>query len=186
MKPALLAAAAIGLVSASAASAGSIVFTGDTTNGPTWTRPVANGPNPPVPPPSGVGTATPYRFHQFAVSQSGSYSFNSVAAAGWDNYLFLYQNNFNPLSPFTNVLIGNDDNPTVGVSGFSFNLVAGTTYFVVNTGFDNVSFGQYRLTIDGPGNITAVPEPATWALMIGGFGLAGGALRVRRRNVAYA
>lgn len=30
----------------------------------------------------------------------------------------------------------------------------------------------------------AVPEPATWAMMIGGFGLAGGALRRRRALVA--
>ena len=33
-------------------------------------------------------------------------------------------------------------------------------------------------------NVAAVPEPATWALMISGFGLAGAALR-RRRRVAY-
>ena len=34
----------------------------------------------------------------------------------------------------------------------------------------------------------AVPEPATWAMMIGGFGLAGGALRARRRKgkLAYS
>lgn len=32
----------------------------------------------------------------------------------------------------------------------------------------------------------AVPEPATWALMIGGFGLAGGALRRSQRRVAYS
>ena len=31
--------------------------------------------------------------------------------------------------------------------------------------------------------ITAVPEPTTWALMIGGFGIAGGMLR-RRRSIA--
>ena len=35
-----------------------------------------------------------------------------------------------------------------------------------------------------PGGNTAVPEPATWALMIGGFGLAGAALRRRRAAVA--
>ena len=40
----------------------------------------------------------------------------------------------------------------------------------LNTGIDNVS-------------ITAVPEPASWALMIGGFALAGAALRRRDRAV---
>ncbi|HJR82581.1 MAG TPA: PEPxxWA-CTERM sorting domain-containing protein, partial [Sphingomicrobium sp.] len=29
---------------------------------------------------------------------------------------------------------------------------------------------------------TAVPEPATWIMMIGGFGLAGGAMRMARRR----
>ncbi len=38
---------------------------------------------------------------------------------------------------------------------------------------------------DAFGITTEVPEPATWAMMIGGFGLAGGMLR-RRRNAATA
>ncbi len=38
-------------------------------------------------------------------------------------------------------------------------------------------------SVDGGG---AVPEPASWALMLAGFGLAGGALRVRRRSVAVS
>ena len=33
-------------------------------------------------------------------------------------------------------------------------------------------------------SIAAIPEPTTWALMIGGFGLAGAALR--RRRAAFA
>lgn len=32
--------------------------------------------------------------------------------------------------------------------------------------------------------LTAVPEPATWAMMIAGFGLVGGALRMPRRRLA--
>jgi len=32
-------------------------------------------------------------------------------------------------------------------------------------------------TIDG-----AVPEPASWAMMLGGFGAVGGAMRARRRT----
>ncbi len=32
----------------------------------------------------------------------------------------------------------------------------------------------------------AIPEPATWAMMIAGFGFAGAALRIRRTKVSYA
>lgn len=49
---------------------------------------------------------------------------------------------------------------------------------------DNVRFDFG--TVSGDFNFAVVPEPATWALMIGGFGFVGGALRVRRRKVAFA
>ena len=46
--------------------------------------------------------------------------------------------------------------------------------------------GSSTLTISsvdaGPGGVGAVPEPAAWALMIGGFGLAGASLRRRRAS----
>jgi hypothetical protein len=35
-------------------------------------------------------------------------------------------------------------------------------------------------------NTGAVPEPASWALMLGGFGLVGGAMRSRKAAVRFA
>ena len=72
-------------------------------------------------------------------------------------------------------------------SGFSFNqtvsLVAGQTIFL---GVNNA--GEYTFDSTGlTGAIRAVPEPASWALMILGFGVAGYALRRRTRaTVAFA
>ena len=44
-----------------------------------------------------------------------------------------------------------------------------------------------NFTTGGGGPISAVPEPATWAMMILGFGLAGSAVRsTRRRQTAFA
>lgn len=34
--------------------------------------------------------------------------------------------------------------------------------------------------------VSAIPEPATWAMMIGGFGLVGGAMRRRATSVRFA
>ncbi|GAA0487371.1 hypothetical protein GCM10009096_32810 [Parasphingorhabdus litoris] len=67
-------------------------------------------------------------------------------------------------------------------------------------GNDRFSIAGNRINVDfrasSPGDFVrvltaapAVPEPATWAMMIGGFGLVGGALRRRRKmttKVSYA
>jgi hypothetical protein len=41
---------------------------------------------------------------------------------------------------------------------------------------------QDGLTVRGVGFAPRVPEPATWAMMIGGFGLLGAAARRSRRS----
>jgi hypothetical protein len=59
---------------------------------------------------------------------------------------------------------------------------AGTAYSIDfggtanQTAYDNITFGSAT-----PGN-GAVPEPATWAMLLLGFGLVGGALRSRKRR----
>jgi hypothetical protein len=45
--------------------------------------------------------------------------------------------------------------------------------------------GDLQLITSGQLQIDAVPEPAVWALMIIGFGMVGGTLRVRRRQIAF-
>jgi len=67
-----------------------------------------------------------------------------------------------------------------------FTAPTGATRLFLGTvdGFEwNNNTGDYRVTINtAPGG--SVPEPATWALMIAGFGGAGAALRRRRTAVA--
>jgi len=156
----------------STVSADTITYTGTTTGGPTWNRPVANGGSAPVSL-SGLATAVPYSVQSFTVSMAGLYSLQSTAvpSSGWDNYTFLYLNGFNPASPLTNILIGNDDNLTIGLSGFSLNLLAGTTYFFVTTGVTNGSFGSFSNTFSGPGTITlngpSVPESGPGMIAFG-------------------
>lgn len=61
---------------------------------------------------------------------------------------------------------------------------ASNTLFFTNTaGFTSGGIYLDNVSVTGPDPI-AVPEPASWALMISGFGLAGTALRRRRAIIA--
>ncbi len=190
MRLALAAALLAGSILATPALAGVLVVTGDTTGKPTWNRPLEGFP--PVPPLSAVGTAVPYEVTTFTVTADGIYSFVNLATnpVNWDNYLHLYRDSFDPTDQFTNLLAGDDDFGFIGRSGFDFGLLAGVTYLTVTSGFTNSSFGEWEMTIRGPGDILlggggVIPEPGTWALMMAGFGLVGCALR-RRGGAAGA
>lgn len=69
---------------------------------------------------------------------------------------------------------------------FTYEILAGTGRFADATGrFSEIGFVDVRggppsrLTL----NFSAVPEPASWALMLLGFAAVGGALRLNRRKV---
>ncbi len=73
--------------------------------------------------------------------------------------------------------------------GFSINsafiLTLGEQLYTGTENTPTFKTGTFALTeLGGPGRysltITAVPEPATWAMMICGFGLVGGTIRQRR------
>jgi hypothetical protein len=139
--------------------------TGTTIGAAIWNRPIIGNPPTAL---SAVGTAVPYSAFGFTVSDPGSYTFQSTATSptNWDNFTVLYQKTFNPANPLINAVISNDDNPTIGLSGFTIALDPSTNYFLVTTGFGNGDFGAFTNTITGVGTATAiattaVPEPAT-------------------------
>jgi hypothetical protein len=176
-----------------AAPASAQNFFGSTTLGdPTYNR-VLSG----IPPTglSAVGTDVHYYTFAFEVTASGGYDFllTGDTPAGWDTFLTIYTGSFDSSAALTNALAANDDFPTIGISGFTgLGLLAGTSYVAVITGFDNDDVGAWSLNIAGPGTAFVpggpggVPEPAAWAMLIGGFGLAGAAMRRRSAKVTYA
>ncbi|MGL4542342.1 MAG: NF038122 family metalloprotease, partial [Polymorphobacter sp.] len=69
--------------------------------------------------------------------------------------------------------------PPIGIMDPTATGPGGVRPFMTLSKYDLIAF-------DTMGYDMAVPEPASWAMMIAGFGLVGGALRLRRDSVAAA
>jgi hypothetical protein len=164
-------------VLAGPAQAAIFTFTGNTTGGPTYNRPLET-----LSGLSSVGVDVAYSTFSFTVSAAGDYSF--LTTGEFDTFITLYSGSFLPTSPLTNAIVANDDllSPPFTTSGFIATLATGTNYVLVTTGFDSGEFGAFSTTIGGPG-VVAVPEPAAWGMLA--LGLGGLALR-RRLAVAAA
>jgi hypothetical protein len=174
------------LCAAQSVSAATVIVSGDTIGAPTYRRVLVGAPPTSL---SSIATATPFEETPFSVSADGSYTLlvTSVSPAGWNNFLTLYKDSFDPANALTNVL-ASSDNFSGGTlnAQITRNLTATTRYFAVVAGSGNANFGSYNLSISGPGDITVgvVPEPASWAMLISGFGLTGAAMRRRRAALA--
>jgi choice-of-anchor C domain-containing protein len=79
---------------------------------------------------------------------------------------------------------------TTGASRSDMGWVTKTFTFIANGKSSTLTFaagdsGPYGAALDNVA-VSAVPEPAAWALMITGFGMVGGAMRTRRRKAFAA
>jgi uncharacterized repeat protein (TIGR01451 family) len=129
-------------------------YSATTTGAPTYNRAFADCSGL-----SGVGVGVNFHVQEFHVGTTGAHDVTSTQTGGWDGFIFVYENAFNPAAALTNCFAGNDD--AVAGIGFSeilgVNLNSATTYFLVTTGFEPGEDGAFTNTISGPGSITIGP-----------------------------
>ena len=169
------------------ALADSVNYAGNTTGAPTWARPFADGSCC-----SGLGPVR-YVVQVFHISANDTCTINSNQP-GFDGFLLLYTDPFNPAAQTVNYVAGNDDGlGGIGTSTISLALTGGTTYQLVTTGFEAGEEGAFTNTITCPvANVTlaAAPPPhvvptlgETALMILGGLtALMGVVLLGRRRR----
>ena len=127
----------------------------------------------------------------FTAPTSALYSFNLVAALADPNALNTdgvavlgYGDFFGGIAlPLTTLQFYGTASATANFAGSLF-LNAGQRIGLV---FDRVGSNGYdSVALTGTVSAPAVPEPATWAMMIGGFALAGAAMRRTKAVVSFA
>lgn len=117
--------------------------------GPTYQR--GNGDNASSYVASSFGSAVFYKTYTFVAASSGTLDIETVGGTltggfPYDTYLTLYQTSFNPASPATNFLRGDDDSGTLQyASNLIHPIVAGTTYVLVVSTYENGVTGSFNL-----------------------------------------
>ena len=133
-------------------------YLGDTTDGDRFNRPSD------LTTLSTFATDVPFEAAEIEVAEDGEFTFLSDQEGFgflWDGYLLVYENGFDPLSPLDNLIATNDDyfgvllpGTGVGYSGIEgLSLQAGVPYTIVQTGFDNDSFGPYQIQVLGDSDV---------------------------------
>ena len=122
-------------------------------------------------------------------------TYSAVAAADFtQSFIWRYQTfdgdgaSYDPAGYFIDTQFFQLSNDALDFGEFqtgtiTITVLAGQT-FGAYVGSTDGGFGRGQISF-GAGAGGIVPEPATWAMMIGGIGAAGGALR-RRRKVTFA
>ncbi|MCF7968348.1 MAG: IPTL-CTERM sorting domain-containing protein [Methylococcaceae bacterium] len=144
----------IGVLATTAGFAGSNSYSGTNVGGPEWNRPFADGGCC-----SGLGPVR-YSVQSFYITNDSACDIASVQD-GWDGYLFIYNNPFDPTSQTTNFIAGDDDGPGgIGTSNIDGVLLTkSTVYQIVTTGFANGNEGTFTNTVTCQGAEVIFGEP---------------------------
>ena len=144
-----------------------------------------------APPANSVPSGTPY----LAVQGGGSATFNFLAPVSAFQFDWGSIDGYNTLGFFSNqggdIVIPGSDFTNTPANGNQ--VAAGTNGLFTVTGatgefFTSVTFAssQNSFEVDNLAAVSAVPEPATWAMMLIGFGAVGHSMRKRRTRTTVA
>ncbi|MEO8937722.1 MAG: hypothetical protein ABI277_17495 [Burkholderiaceae bacterium] len=100
-----------------------------------------------------AGSAVPYESQSFTIGATGTYSF--LTTGNYDTFTTLYASAFDPTRPLNNVQAANDARFDPDTSAFIYDLVAGTTYTFVTSGYDNATSASSATP-------SAAPAPSRW------------------------
>jgi hypothetical protein len=119
-------------------------------------------------------TAPTSAYYSFAAS----FSVQDIHPTGVD-LIFRQQSGASPALFFGAASLGSN-NLTYNYSGSTFLNAGDVLSTIINRQ------GNYGSDSTGENFTVSVPEPASWAMMLAGFGLMGGAMRRRRTNLTFA
>jgi len=153
-------------------------YTGSHASSPTFVRPSASSSDTfPTAPTGSSGNTVPYGVNAYTPSATGYYNFYS--SQDNDGFMHVYANTFNPASPLTNIVAGDDDwfgaKPyTTSRTNHSFlrnvSLTGGTTYQIVTSNFTGTGSNTYEGYVYGtntganPGS-PAVPATPNYTIV---------------------
>ena len=101
------------------------------------------------------------------------------------------------LGSFPGIVTGGSSSGTWSLSGYLVNFIAvkaGSNFVLYQLATPASSGNWSTVDLDGKdlshleffGTVAAIPEPASWALMIGGLGIVGASMRRRKTAVSFA
>ena len=122
-------------------------FYGTTQGQPTFNRP------------DGLGTLSDafvrFSVQPFFPNEDADCYISSIQEEGFDGYVFLYRNDFDPTNPLANLIAENDDGPDFGEGQSRLDalpLLFSDNYYLVTAGFDASEFGTFsnQILCDAP------------------------------------